>query len=180
MRVSLPLLTLAASLAASSGGCMLAAAGAVEVGGHKKVPDPMGNDYDGADGTVGWRSEVDGGVDLVSGFAYGAHRIGCTMQRDTGRMAATCPDTVTIYGFQQDRVVYRLCARGTPRMSCRMAWEKVHDAMKAPSYSAPGYSPPMVYTVPVPAAAPAPKPASAPPATPVPDPDAPTSEGGWF
>jgi hypothetical protein len=158
---------------------MLAAAGALEVSGHKSQPDPMGNDYEGVDGTLGWRAETDGGVDLVSGFAYGANRIGCNLQRDAGRMAATCPDTVTIYGFQQDRVVYRLCARGTPRMSCRMAWEKVHDGMRSPAYGPAGYSPPVVYTVP-PAVAPAAKPVAAPPATPVPDPDAPTSEGGWF
>jgi len=117
-------------LGLASSGCLVGVAGIVEATNDTKTPDPMGHEYAGTDGRIGWYADADQTSDL-NRFAFGVQHLGCETSLGEARLDASCPGMPQVSAMQEGNKVFRLCDKGTERMQCRMAWEKIHVAMGA-------------------------------------------------
>lgn len=124
---SILFLPLAVALLAPSG-CLLAVAGVVEASKSSSHVDPFGEEVENKDGAVGWRATLDHDHELFTDFAQGAHRLGCGTRVEDGQLGATCPGNVAIFGYQDGRMVTRMCAPGVDRATCKDVWERVQAA----------------------------------------------------
>ncbi|MBW2455711.1 MAG: hypothetical protein JRI68_14430 [Deltaproteobacteria bacterium] len=120
---------LALVAATSSAGCLLAAAGVVEAskdGEHSS--DPMGAEYRGPHGWVGWRHHYDRPVAAMNNLLGGMTQLRCGVSQEAERIRGQCYNRPPLVAMQQGNTVYRLCPPHSDIMMCRSAWEAVHNA----------------------------------------------------
>ena len=125
-----------AGLIATSNGCLVAAAGAVEVGrkSGRHYGDPMGHEYVGSDGEIGWYQKHSNPTHTMGKLEAGMRSLGCDVRWHSEGVFAACPDKPGIVARRDGDLVFRICEPKSDRMECRMAWESVHNA--APSTTA--------------------------------------------
>ena len=132
-KVRIALAALVASLAMSSIGCFAAAAGIVEVSrGHNTTGDPMGKDYVGTNGWIGWYQTYAKPDDAMGNLLAGVMNLRCGVSSQPGRIDANCHGGRRLAALHTGQLVYRLCPPNTDRMACRTAWEDVHNAAPRP------------------------------------------------
>ncbi|MEM9694836.1 MAG: hypothetical protein AAGA56_19990 [Myxococcota bacterium] len=113
------------SLVFNQGCLMYAVAGAVELNRDQRLDDPLGDEYEAPTGEIGWRAEE---RELsLRNIAWGTVQIGCDpVNAKDGGFIADCPRGLpTILAKENDGKLFRMCAGGTERLDCRLAWERV-------------------------------------------------------
>lgn len=124
---------LVALAAAASSGCFLAVAGIVEASRDGDTTgDPMGHDYEGQNGWIGWYMNYQRPGDAMSNLFAGMTNLRCGVANQPGRLDARCHPEQRLVAMHSGQLVYRLCPPSTDRMTCRIAWEKVHNAAPQP------------------------------------------------
>jgi len=124
---------LVAMVATCSMGCFAAAAGIVEVSrGHDTAGDPMGKDYVGENGWIGWYQNYARPDDAMRNLLAGMMNLRCGVSSQPGRIDANCRVDRRVVAMHTGQLVYRMCPPATDRMACRMAWEDIHNAAPRP------------------------------------------------
>ncbi len=119
-----------AGLVATANGCLAAAAGAVEIGRKSRhhAQDPLGREYVGTDGELGWYQEHTNPTQTMGELEAGMRALNCEVSWHSEGVFAACPERPGLVARRSGKLVFRICEPQTDRMQCRMAWESVHDA----------------------------------------------------
>ena len=115
--------------ATNATGCLVAAAGVVEAARNDEAgDDPMGSEYRGPNGWIGWRHYYDRPVKAMENLLGGMTQMQCNVAQEPARIRAQCYNRPPLVAMQEGNTVYRLCPPHTEIMMCRSAWEAVHKA----------------------------------------------------
>ncbi len=128
---------LALLAAASTTGCFLAAAGVVEASKNEPGTDPMGTEYRGPNGWIGWRHHYQHPAQVMENLLAGMTQRRCSVANEPNRLRAQCHNRPPLIALQSGYEVYRLCPPYTDIMMCRSAWESMHGAAPRPFQGEP-------------------------------------------
>jgi hypothetical protein len=123
---------LALVVAVSTSGCFLAAAGVVEASRGDSGPDPMGTEYHGPNGWLGWHHRYRHPAEAMENLLAGMAQLRCGVANEPQRLRAQCYNRPPVVALQAGYGVYRLCPPYTEIMMCRSAWEAVNAAAPRP------------------------------------------------
>ena len=118
--------------AVSTTGCLLAAAGVIEASKDGPGRDPLGTEYHGPRGWIGWHHHYQRPVAVMENLLAGMKRLNCHVASEPDRLRAQCHNRPPLVALHSGTVVYRLCPPYTEIMMCRSAWESVHAAAPRP------------------------------------------------